>query len=93
MPDEIYGWDLAKEARKPSPFAILDLMEKYSLKREEIIVVDDLKPGYDMARAAGVAFVGALWGQPSEKIRGFMRENCKTCFDSTAMLEDFLFNE
>lgn len=29
-------------------------MEKYDLKPEELLVVDDLKPGYDMAHAAGV---------------------------------------
>jgi phosphoglycolate phosphatase/pyrophosphatase PpaX len=91
MPDEIYGWDLAKEERKPSPFAIFDLMEKYSLKREEIIVVDDLKPGYDMARAAGVDFAAAGWAYDVSEIEEFMRRHCDYYLKSVSELEKILF--
>lgn len=93
LPDKIYSWDMGEEWRKPSVRPIEDISETFGFSPSQMLMVDDLRTGYDMARAVGVAFVGALWGQPSEKIRGFMRKNCKTCFDSTAMLEDFLFNE
>jgi phosphoglycolate phosphatase/pyrophosphatase PpaX len=49
FPDIIYGWDMPKEKRKPSPWCINDLAERYSILPSEILVVDDLKPGYDMA--------------------------------------------
>ena len=29
LPDGIYGWELPQEKRKPSPFPVLDIMEKY----------------------------------------------------------------
>ena len=62
-PDVIYGWDIPKEHRKPNPWCILDLCERYNLKPEEILVVDDLKPGYDMARGGGAHFAAAGWAR------------------------------
>ena len=75
-PDYIYGWDLPKDKRKPSPFTLYDLMERFSLSPSDIIVVDDLKPGYDMARAAGVTFAAAGWAYDVPEIESFMRKNC-----------------
>ena len=76
MPDIIYGWDIPKENRKPSPWCILDLAERYGISPSEILVVDDLKPGYDMARAAGADFAAAGWANDIPEIEDFMRENC-----------------
>ena len=76
IPDYIYGWEQAPENRKPSPYAVLDVMEKLSLSPDEVLVVDDLKPGYDMARAAGVHFAAAGWAYEVPEIEDFMRENC-----------------
>ena len=75
-PDAVYSWDMPKELRKPHPYTLLDIMDKYSLKPSEILVVDDLKPGYDMARAAGVDFCAAGWAYDVSEIESFMRENC-----------------
>jgi phosphoglycolate phosphatase/pyrophosphatase PpaX len=75
-PDHVYGWDIPKEMRKPAPGTILDLMERFDLKPSDIIVVDDLKPGYDMARAAGVDFAAAAWAHNLPEIAKFMKENC-----------------
>ncbi len=91
MPDIIYAWDLPEEQRKPSPYTLLDLMEKYSLFKEDIIVVDDLKPGYDMARGAGVAFAAAGWAYDIPEIEGFMRENCDYYLKTVSELRDVLF--
>ena len=76
MPDVIYGWDIPKDRRKPSPWTLLDLMERYKLAPSELLVVDDLKPGYDMARGASVPFAAAGWAYDVPEIREFMRKNC-----------------
>ena len=76
-PDIIYGWDIPKEMRKPAPGTLLDLMEKYNLKPDEILVVDDLKPGYDMAKAAGVDIAAAGWAHNVKEIADFMKANCE----------------
>ena len=91
MPDIIYSWDLPEEKRKPSPYTLFDLMEKYSLSRDEILVVDDLKPGYDMARGAGVDFAAAGWGYDVPEIEDFMRKNCDYYLKCVSDLSDILF--
>ena len=75
-PDIIYSWDLPPEQRKPSPYTIFDLMKRYSLKPHEVLVVDDLKPGFDMARGAGVDFAAAGWAYDIPVIADFMRQHC-----------------
>ena len=90
MPDVIYGWDIPKENRKPSPWCILDLCEKYNLRPEEILVVDDLKPGYDMARGAGAHFAAAGWAYNVPEIAEFMKKNCDYYFSDISELKALL---
>lgn len=90
-PDIIYGWDIPKEMRKPSPGTLLDLMNKYDLKPEEILVVDDLKPGYDMAKAAGVDIAAAAWGHHVQGIVDFMKANCEYFCTDVEELKKILF--
>ena len=90
-PDIIYGWDIPKEMRKPAPGTLFDLMEKHSLSPEEILVVDDLKPGYDMAKAAGVDIAAAGWAHNVPEIAGFMKKNCEYFCKSVDYLRKILF--
>ena len=66
-------------------------MEKYSLKPSDILVVDDLKPGYDMARAAGVDFAAAGWAYDIPMIREFMEKNCDYYLSDVEKLKEILF--
>ena len=43
----------------------------------EVLVVDDLKPGYDMARAAGVPFAAAAWAGDYPVVAAFMQAKCE----------------
>ena len=90
-PDVIYGWDLPSEQRKPAPWTLFDLMRRYSLLPEEILVVDDLKPGYDMARGAGAHFAAAGWAYDVPEIEKFMRKNCDYYLKSVNDLGKILF--
>ncbi len=91
LPDYIYGWDIPKDMRKPAPRTILDLMERFSLSPEDILVVDDLKPGYDMAKAAGVDIAAAGWAHNVKGIRDFMQTNCEYFCESIEDLRKILF--
>ena len=91
MPDVIYGWDIPKDKRKPNPDSLYEIMEIYNFDRGDIIVVDDLKPGYDMARAAGVTFAAAGWAYDVQEIEAFMRKSCDEYLSSVKELYSVLF--
>jgi len=75
-PDLVFGWDLEPELRKPSPYSVLEIQKTFGLEKKDILVLDDLKPGYDMARAAGVDFAAAGWANDVSEIVSFMKKNC-----------------
>ena len=91
QPDVIYGWDLPPEQRKPAPWALEQIMAQFSLPASELLMVDDLKPGYDMARAAGVDFAAAGWAYDVPEIEAFMRKNCDFYFKTVQEFRTFLF--
>ena len=92
-PNDIFGWELEREKRKPSTYAIDTLIEKYSLSREQILVVDDLKTGFDMARSAGVPFAASGWAYDVPIIEAFMREHCDFYLETVEDLYRLLFDE
>ena len=91
-PDAIYGWDLSPACRKPSPWAVEQILKHFELRPEDVLVVDDLKTGYDMACAAGVPFAAACWAYDVPEIRSFMEKNCPLCFSDPAALEQYIFD-
>ena len=93
LPDMVFGWESPPEERKPAPYPLLRIMERFGLQPEEMLVVDDLKPGYDMAKAAGVPFAAAGWANDIESIEQFMRKNCGLYFKTVAELERYLFGD
>ena len=92
-PDQIYGWEYPPEQRKPSPWPLEQIMERTGLGKKDLLVIDDLKPGYDMARAAGVPFAAAGWANDIPEIETFMRKNCDRYFKTVSALRDYLFPE
>ena len=92
QPDAIYGWDYPEHLRKPNPFPLQDIMAKYNLKPEEILVVDDMKLAWRMAKPLGVPIAFAAWGKLEfPELSEEMRQICDFSFDSPAELEKFLF--
>ncbi len=91
LPDRIYGGEEPPERRKPSTFPLLDIMEHYSLAPHDLVVVDDLKPGLDMARAADVPFICAGWSHEVEKIADYMKKNAPVYAPTVASLVPLLF--
>lgn len=75
-PDAVYGWSRPIHERKPYPFPLEDIMERFGLSRQELLMIDDLKPGYDMAKSCGVDFAAVGWSSDIPQIEAFMRQNC-----------------
>ena len=89
-PDIVFGWDCPAELRKPDPYPLKEIMRTYNLQPAEMLVIDDLKPGYDMARAVDVPFAAARWANDIGFIEDFMRRNCDNYFKTVEDLADFL---
>ena len=83
-PDLIFGWELPEEHRKPHIWPLTQIMQTFHLAPEQLLVLDDLKPGYDMARAAGVPFAAAGWANDIPEIETYMRQNCDFYFKTVA---------
>jgi phosphoglycolate phosphatase/pyrophosphatase PpaX len=91
-PDEVYGWDLEPAHRKPSPWALQQVMAKYGFSPAQLLVVDDMKPAVQMAKAAGAPIAFAGWGRKEyPEICGQMSSLCDFTFGQISELEAFLF--
>ena len=93
LPDDIFGWDLPEEKRRPSPWPMEQIMAKYGFTPEQMLVVDDMKPAWEMARKVGAPMAFAAWGrQEYPAILGEMTGICDYSFASTEDLYEFLFD-
>jgi len=93
MPDAVYDNDLPGHQRKPSGFPLEDIMRRFGLRREEILVVDDMMVGWEMARAAGVDTAFAAWGKKEyPELCREMEDLCEYTFYTPEELEEFLFS-
>ena len=89
-PDLVFGWEQPAERRKPNPWPLEEIMRHFSLRAEDLLMIDDLKPGYDMAAACGVDFAGVGWANDISLIEEFMRRNCRNYFKTVEELAAFL---
>ena len=89
-PDLIYGWEEPPEHRKPNAWPLQQVLEKLSLQPSEVLMIDDLKPGYDMARACGADFAAVGWSNDVPEIEAFMRSNCRYYFKTVKELAEFV---
>jgi len=75
-PSAIYGWHIDPEMRKPSSYPLIDIINKFNLNFQDLLVVDDLKHGIDMANKVGVHTAGAGWAHNIDIIADYMKKNC-----------------
>lgn len=86
-PAFVYAWNEHDRSKmKPAPFPVLDCLARCGLAKEDCAVLDDLSPGIEMARAAGVAALGAGWGHSVQSVARDMRAICDEYFTT---VEDF----
>lgn len=91
LPDQIYSADLPLHLNKPDPYALQEIMRIYGLQPQELLMVDDMKPGYDMASTCGVPFACAGWSHDIAEIREFMKKNSNFYLNSVKELELLVF--
>lgn len=92
-PDAIYSWDLPEHLRKPSTYALEDIIKRYGFTPEQLLVVDDMKPAWEMASRAGVNIAFAAWGRKDyPDITAQMKALCDYSFENPEKLYKFLFD-
>lgn len=85
-PDLIFGAEQPDERCKPNPWPMEQILKRFNLKPEEVLMVDDMPQGGAMAQACGVAFACAGWYGMLPQIETEMRKKCDYFFSS---VEDF----
>lgn len=88
--DAVFGWGEPPERRKPNPYPLEEIMRRFDLKASDLLMIDDLKPGYDMALKCGVDFAAVGWANDIPAIESFMRTNCSNYFKTVDELDSFL---
>lgn len=91
MPDLIFGGDYPKEKQKPFAWPVEQIRGELKLAPEEVLMVDDLIPGFMMAREAGIDFAAACWAHQVAQVRAFFKEENADCFYAPSELYRFLF--
>ena len=92
-PDLIFGWELEEQQRKPNPYPIIEIIRRFNLESNEILVVDDLKPGLDMARSCNTTFAGAGWSHVIPEIMDYMKINSDYYFSTVDSFKKFILSE
>ena len=88
----MFGWDLDLEKRKPSPYTIEQIEQRFGIERSEMVMLDDMKIGYNMCQNAGIDFIFADWARKPEKLRSEMRSIADYTADSFLDVEKILFD-
>ena len=92
LPDEIFSWESPPLHRKPNPYPLFYIMEKYKLTPDQLLVIDDMKSAFYMCQAAHVALGFSAWSRKDfPMISSEMEKLCDYSFPTVSSLEHFLF--
>lgn len=91
-PDAVFGWDLDIQKRKPSPYTIHEITARFGIQPSEMVMLDDMKIGYNMCQAAGVDFIFADWARKPQTLREEMRHLADYTAESFLDVSDILFS-
>lgn len=90
-PDEIFGYDSPDEYVKPHTGGIQYLLDKYSLNVNDCLMVDDLRPGFDMAKSLQLPFAAAGYSIVVETTKSFFKQHADYYLDEPGQLGTILF--
>lgn len=94
LPDLIFGWDYPEDKRKPNAYPLEQIMKTYGYSPAQLLVIDDMKPAWEMAQKVGAPIAFAAWGRKDcPELSAQMKALCNFSFDSPKELEHFLFDD
>lgn len=93
VPDAIFGWELPEHQRKPYPYPIEEILRRFNLQETEALMLDDLKPGLNMARNCNVDFAAAGWSHSIPEIKEQMKSESKYYFETIEQFNRLILGE
>lgn len=93
LPDRVFGWNGRKEENKPGIWPVEETIKQFGIEKKDILVIDDLKPGIQMAISSGVDSAGVGWSQSHRipEIKADLSSICTHYFEKVEDLEKLLF--
>lgn len=92
-PDDIYDCNLPEGQRKPSPWPLEQICNRYCFSPAQLLAVDDMKFAVSMARQAGSPIAFAGWGRKDfPGVCEEMEQLCDFSFYSVTQFEEFLLD-
>lgn len=85
-PDLVFAYDHGLEKIKPNIYPIKSILSQFNFKLNEILVVDDMPVGYEMAKNAQVDFIWAQWAFFDDTLNErILKTSAQVCFDVNAL--------
>lgn len=92
QPDLIFGAEEPEEHCKPSPWPMEQILHRFDLSPGDVLMVDDMPQGGQMAHALGVSFACAGWYGMLPQIQSQMKTQCDYFFSTVDAFSHFLFD-
>ncbi|WP_028974756.1 HAD family hydrolase [Spirochaeta cellobiosiphila] len=92
LPDMIIGWTGDRSKNKPYPWPVEKIEQEFLIDRNEMIIIDDLKPGIVMAQTTGIDSFGVGWSHKIPELMEDMHTSATYYGQSIEELRSVLFN-
>lgn len=90
LPDLVFAHDHGPDKLKPHPYPIHELIKIFNITTHEILVIDDMPVGYEMAKNAQVDFIWAQWAFYDEALNERIKNSSKPSLSSVESLYNIL---
>ncbi|MCK5672782.1 MAG: hypothetical protein KAH95_05370, partial [Spirochaetales bacterium] len=79
---------------KPDIWPVEETIKQFGIKKKDILVIDDLKPGITMALNSGIDSAGVGWSQSHQipEIKADLAEICTYYFKEVKELGNLIFS-
>ena len=68
-------------------------MKKYNLDTKDIVMIDDMKHGIEMANKMNIDTIGAGWAHRIPEIENYMKNNTTFYCKDITKLKEYIFKD
>ncbi len=90
IPDLIFAHDHGKDKLKPNPYPIYQTIKEFNISENDILVVDDMPLGYQMATNANVDFIWAQWAYFDERLNDYIQKTSNKSLETVRELYEII---